>query len=268
MTAASLNLDRADLAQQYEQISIERQYKTGQRLIQDLALRQSETVLDIGCGTGLLAEYIVGLVGSAGSVIGIDPLPLRIEIAKQRTRSNLNFRIGNVYDLSAFSSDSFDVVSMNAVFHWFADKPEALRQTIRVLKKGGRLGISTGAKGNPNPLHSVSARVLSRAPYNKYAAASERVIHRVSTSELKTLLTEAGFQVSQLDSRLTPRPPLTPEAALQFSEASSFGNFLGHLPPELRRQARQDIKRELESAGELANTVGERFQIVAIAVKP
>ena len=156
---------------------------------------------------------------------------------------------------------------INAVFHWFADKREALRQTVRVLKKGGRLGISTGAKGNPNPLHSVRVRVLSRTPYNQYAAASETVIYRVSTSELGTLLITAGFQVSRLESRLSPRPQLTPEAALQFSEASSFGNFLGHLPPELRRQARDDIKRELESTGELASTVAERFQIVAIAVK-
>ena len=267
MTAASLNLDTADLAQQYERISTERQYKAGQRLIQDLEVRQSDAVLDIGCGTGLLAEYIVGLVGSAGSVVGIDPLPLRIEIAKKRARSNLNFRVGNVYDLSMFSADSFDIVCINAVFHWFADKREALRQTVRVLKKGGRLGISTGAKGNPNPLHSVRARVLSRTPYNQYAAASETVIYRVSTSELGTLLITAGFQVSRLESRLSPRPQLTPEAALQFSEASSFGNFLGHLPPELRRQARDDIKRELESTGELASTVAERFQIVAIAVK-
>jgi SAM-dependent methyltransferase len=157
---------------------------------------------------------------------------------------------------------------MNAVFHWLADKREALRQIVRVLKRGGRLGISTGAKGNPNPLHSVRARVLARPPYNQYPTPSEAVIYRVSTPELETLLTEAGFHLERLESRPTPRPQLTPEAAIQFSEASSFGNFLGNLPQELRGQAREDIKRELEATGELASTGAERFQIVAIAIKP
>ncbi len=60
--------------------------QAGQRLIQDLAVAEGETVLDIGCGTGLLAEYIAAIIGPGGSVIGIDPLPLRIEIAKHRTR--------------------------------------------------------------------------------------------------------------------------------------------------------------------------------------
>jgi arsenite methyltransferase len=268
MKSARLDLDTEDLAQLYERMSAERQYKAGQRLIHDLEVKEGEIVLDVGCGTGLLAEYVAAIVGSRGLVIGIDPLALRIEIAKRRTRSNLNFRVGNAYDLSEFSSDTFDIACMNAVFHWLPEKREPLLQIIRVLKKGGRLGISTGSKGSPNPLHSIKERVLSRGPYNQYPAASEAVAHRVSVEELASLLTLAGFEMMTIETRPIARHELTVEAAIRFSEASSFGNFLGHLPEELRAPARKDIRREFEQTGALASMSRERLRIVAVAVKP
>src|SRR6266436_6163712 len=128
MKSASLDLDTKDLAQLYEQVSAERQYKAGQRLIQGLAVTAGETVLDIGCGTGALAAYVATIVGPTGMVIGVDPLPLRIEIAQRRARANLTFRIGNASDLTEFPPETFDVVSMNAVFHWLPEKREPLRQ--------------------------------------------------------------------------------------------------------------------------------------------
>jgi len=268
MKSASLDLDTEDLAQLYERVSAERQYKAGHRLIQDLGVTEGEIVLDIGCGTGLLAEYVAAIVGPVGLVVGLDPLPLRIEIAKRRTRSNLNFRTGNAYDLSEFSHDTFDVACMNAVFHWLPEKREPLQQIIRVLKKGGRLGISTGSKGDPSPLHLIRERVLSRAPYSRYPTAAEPVAHRVSVGELASLLAEAGFEAKAIEARPIARREMTAEAAIGFSEASSFGNFLGHLPEELRAPAREDIKRELEQTGVLATISRERLHIVAIAVKP
>lgn len=252
MKSVSFDLDTEDLAQHYEHVSAGRQYRAGQRLIQDLEVTEAETVLDLGCGTGLLAEYIAAIVGPDGLVVGIDPLAFRIEIANRRTRSNLNFKTGNASDLTEFSPDTFDVACMNAVFHWLPEKREPLRQIIRVLKKGGRLGISTGSKESPNPLHSIKERALSRAPYNQYPAVLEAVVHRVSVQELTSLLTEAGFEMKTIETRPVARHELTAEAAIRFSEASSFGNFLGHLPPDLRAAAREDIKRELEQPGVLA----------------
>jgi arsenite methyltransferase len=268
MKWVSLDLDTEDLAQTYERVSADRQYKAGQRLIQDLEVAASETVLDLGCGTGLLAEYVAAIVGPDGVVVGIDPLPLRIEIATRRSRSNLNFRTGNAYDLSEFSPATFDVVCMNAVFHWLPEKLEPLRQIIRVLKTGGRLGISTGPKSSPNPLHSIKERVLSRAPYNRHPAAAQTVVHRVGADELADLLTQAGFAIKTIEIRPIADHQLTAEKAVRFSEASSFGNFLGHLPEDLRALAREDLIRELEQPDALAGVSRGRSRLVAIAVKP
>lgn len=264
MSRVSLDLDTAELAQQYDRISADRQYRVGQLLIRDLELQPGESVLDIGCGTGLLAEYAAGIVGPSGSVVGVDPLALRIEIASGRATSNLRFRTASAFDLTEFDACSFDAAYMNAVFHWLANKEEPLRQAFRVLKSGGRLGISTGSKGNSNPLHRIKERVLSRPPYNEYPAASGQVAYRVTIEEMETLLRQAGFEIKRLETRDYGRRAMSAEEAIEFSQASSFGNFLGHLPPELRERARDDIKREIGRMSTPSTTT----LIVAIAVRP
>jgi arsenite methyltransferase len=251
MSGVSLSLDTEDLAQRYERISAQRQFRLGQELLRELKLAPGETVLDIGCGTGMLAEYAANLVGPAGSVTGIDPLPLRVEIAERRSAANLRFSVGNAYDLGEVAADSFDVAYMNAVFHWLPEKSAPLRAIVRVLKSGGRLGITTVSPERRSWLHVIRDQVLARTPYDKFPEAQNSPSYRVSGDELEQLLLANGFAIAKLETRVSVRDAAaraqwTPETALDFAEASSFGNFLGHLPPELQASAREEIKRELE----------------------
>jgi ubiquinone/menaquinone biosynthesis C-methylase UbiE len=268
MPTVSLTLDTQELAYHYEQVSAAHQFKAGQLLIEELAVAPGEKVLDVGCGTGLLAEYVAGLVGPAGSVVGIDPLPLRITLAQQKERSNLSFQVGTASDLRDFPEASFAVVYLNAVLHWLPDKLGPLREIHRVLKKGGRLGILTGSKDHPNQLQAIKALVLSREPYSRYAEASGGMAQRVSADELESLLRQTGFAVKKLEVRPHVRHHPTPEAAIEFAEASSFGNFLGHLPAELRMAAREEIMRELEQFRTPEGIRRDGARIIAVALKP
>ncbi len=265
MPPVSLDFDTKQLAEEYEKISVERQFRAGKRLIAELAVSRGESVLDVGAGTGLLAEYVASLVGPTGRVVGIDPLPLRIEIANRRSHSGLSFKVANANDLSEFRENEFDAAYMNAVFHWLPDKRIPLQQIFRVLKGGGRLAIMSGVKGNSNPLHGVRERVMKRPPYNRYQQALGPVAYRVTPDELRNFLIEAGFTIARLELRQREHPEGSPEAMIQFSEASSFGNFLGHLPVELREAARTDIKLELAKALPLQTV---RQGIIAVAIKP
>ena len=281
MSGVSLSLDTEDLAQRYERISADRQFRGGQELLRELALAPGETVLDIGCGTGMLAEYAASLVGSTGSIVGIDPLPLRIEIAKKRSAPNLSFKVGNAYDLGEVAAESFDVVYMNAVFHWLPEKSAPLRAILRALKPGGRLGITTVTPERAATwVHVIRQRVLAREPYNQYPEAQALQSHRVSRDELEKLLVENGFAIAKLETRVSvrnasARAQWTPEGILDFAEASSFGNFLGHLPQELQAPAREEIKRELESLrarrrpDDVARgNTAAAGRIIAVATKP
>lgn len=124
-------------------------------------------MLDIGCGTGRLTEYVAGLVGDSGYVVGIDPLPLRIDIARRRSTSHLVFRVGQCEHLDDFPDHSFDVAYLNSVFHWLAEKLPALTAVHRVLKPGGRLGITSASKERPHQFETIVQAVLRQRPYQR-----------------------------------------------------------------------------------------------------
>src|SRR5689334_13291067 len=93
-TGPSLSLDDDGLARDYDRLSAPFQFRTGQELVDALGVTAGERVLDVGCGTGLLAEYIAGLTGPSGHVLGIDPLPARIALAEARSHPSLRFKVG------------------------------------------------------------------------------------------------------------------------------------------------------------------------------
>jgi ubiquinone/menaquinone biosynthesis C-methylase UbiE len=107
MSALSLSLDTLALAEHYEKASVDRQFVAGKRLIEKIDIQPGQVVLDVGAGTGLLAAHVSGVVGQAGRVVAVDPLPLRIEIAKRKARPNLTFLVGDAYDLSNFPDAKF-----------------------------------------------------------------------------------------------------------------------------------------------------------------
>jgi arsenite methyltransferase len=267
MSALSLTHDTPTLAEFYESVSQHRQFKAGQVLLEKLAIRPGENVLDVGAGTGLLAAHVGTLVGGSGSVVAIDPLPLRIEIAKRKTRPNITFRVGDAYDLSEFSEASFDVVYLNAVFHWLPEKLVPLRGIHRLLKPGGRLGISTGSKAHPNSLHQVRKAVLSRSPYDRYPDSAEGVGHHVDAQELEEVLVQSGFTLESLELEPHLTHHESAQAALDFMQASSFGNFFGRLPEDLRRPARVEIEAALEGLRTPQGIPQRGARLVAVALK-
>jgi arsenite methyltransferase len=267
MPDLSLALDTPDLAHHYERVSADRQFLAGKNLVAKLGIRQGHSVLDVGSGTGLLAEHVARIVGVGGHVVGIDPLALRIEIAQRKAKPNLLFKVGDAYALREFRDQSFDVVYLNAVFHWLPEKLSPLREFHRVLQTGGRLGITTGSKNHPNTVRLARAAVLSREPYVRYPEIQGALGHHVGVEELKGLLLQAGFtpQSIELEENVTHHP--TADAAIEFSQASSFGNYLGHLPESLRAAARREIGLELERYATPEGIRQEGARIVAVAVK-
>lgn len=262
-----LTLDSHALALDYERISAERQFRSGQRLVDELAVSSGERVLDLGCGTGLLAQYIADRVGPSGFVLGIDPLPLRIELATRKARPNLAFRVGSAYALDDLPDADFDAACLNAVFHWLPDKREPLRALARLLRPGGRLGISTGLKDHRTIMHDVVSDVLTQPPFSTYPRAQANITYRVDVPEIRLLLESTGFTATTIDVRDTAHAYPTAEAAIRFAEASSFGNFLGHLPDTLRVAAREAVTRELEAIATPDGIPQKTRRIVAIAIR-
>jgi arsenite methyltransferase len=265
--APSYDYDSDQLARDYETVSAGRQFLAGKQLVADVAPAKGTHVLDLGCGTGLLAEHIADVVGPTGFVLGLDPLPLRIDLAKKKARPNLAFEVGDAYALEALATQAFDAVVLNAVFHWLPDKAGPMQSFARILKTGGRLGLSTTLKGRRTIVQEEAARLLAQPPFDKHPRKRETLSYRVSIEEMRSLLEGAGFDATRVDVLHSEQRFASPEEAIQFAEASSFGNFLGHLPPELRAPARQALAARLAAVVGQGGFAQPRERLVVIGQK-
>lgn len=267
--APSFAADTAELARAYEEVSRDRQFVAGQRLVQALQIRSGERVLDVGCGTGMLAGHVAALVGPAGHVLGIDAVSQRIAVARARARPVLAFEVADATDLSFLGSATYDVVLLNAVFHWLTDKAAALRGFRRVLRPGGRLGIAGTAKEQRSPLRGVLGRVLGRSPFARYPRPAPELSVRVDAAEMAALLGEAGFSSVSIQVYDSPIVYPSAESVMRYAEASSFGNLLRHLPEELRPLARSALVEELSrSAAPDGSLRQESQRMIALALRP
>ncbi len=244
----NLSLDTTLLAEKYEEVS-NIQFDNGSILIEKLGIKEGDKVLDIGCGTGRLARSVSKIVGPSGKVVGTDPLPPRIDVARKKLNGgNVSFEVGTSDDLSQFADNSFDHVFLNAVFHWVVNKKATLTEIYRVLTPGGQLGVTTGARELPGSLKLITDNVLSREPYaGAVDLADDPLIkHAVTSSEIKKLFKASGFRNISLDIRKTIRYYQNSGEIIDLVTSSCFGNYLIHVPEHLRNRANTEIADELE----------------------
>jgi len=109
------------------------------------SLKAGDTVVDLGSGGGFDCFLAAKKVGKKGRVIGVDMTPEMIEKARGNAEkvkyTNVEFRLGEIEHLPV-ADNSADIVISNCVINLAPDKEAVLKETYRVLKRGGRIAIS------------------------------------------------------------------------------------------------------------------------------
>lgn len=137
-----------------------------QQVIDDLALRGDETVLDAGCGSGSVTLDLLEKLPN-GRIYAVDSSPEMIAKLKETLAER---GIEKVVAIEASLTDftlpePVDVVFSNAVFHWIPDDDGLFGCLFRATKPGGRLRAQCGGAGNIERLRQVTHTVEKREPY-------------------------------------------------------------------------------------------------------
>ena len=117
-----------------------------------------QCVLDVACGTGVLACAAADRVGSGGAVMGLDPSEEMLAVAK-RKNDVIEWRLGRAEALP-LPDGSFDAVVSQFGFMFFEDKPAGLREMMRVLRPGGHLAVAVCDALEHSPGYSAFVDLL------------------------------------------------------------------------------------------------------------
>ena len=154
-------------------------------------LTEGQTVLDLGSGGGIDVLLSASRVGPTGKVYGLDMteemLALALENKRKAGAENVEFLKGYIEDIP-LPQGTIDVIISNCVINLSLDKPAVFREMHRVLKPGGRIGIS-------DIVASDELSAEDRAERGSYVGC---IAGAVSFGEYERGLTEAGFTDVQL----------------------------------------------------------------------
>lgn len=147
-----------------------------------------ERVLDIACGTGIVARLARERVGPAGTVVGVDVSPGMLEVARA-VSPEVTWREGSALDLPLADGERFDVVTCQQGLQFFSDRPAAARQMRRALAPGGRLVVATWRDVTESPFFD---QLLQLGERHVGPIVDQRHAYGDGAA-LVALLTEAGI---------------------------------------------------------------------------
>jgi O-methyltransferase/aklanonic acid methyltransferase len=141
-----------ELAPVYDTSGVEFFRPMARRLVQLLAPRLGERALDIGCGRGAVSVPLAEAVGPLGAVTAADLVPAMVEaVSDDALRLGLRNLSTIVLDAAAppVPRETYDLVAAAAVLLFLPDPREALSRWLRLLKPGGRIGLTTFGGRDP-----------------------------------------------------------------------------------------------------------------------
>jgi ubiquinone/menaquinone biosynthesis C-methylase UbiE len=190
-------------AQIYERHTVQRFGLMWARDLVDLVPPAAgERAVDVACGTGAVTRLLAERVGHAGRAVGLDIEAAMLGVARTVvTPPNVAWVTGEALRLP-FDDGVFDLVCCQQGLQFFADRLQALREMRRVLRSGGRLGISCWRSAEDSPAYAAVQHALAR-----HVGPERSALPRFALSDgvqLRALIEDAGFREVRIHSRTLP----------------------------------------------------------------
>lgn len=213
-------------------------------LIRLAALRPDERVLDVACGTGVVARLAAEQVGATGTVAGLDVNAGMLAVARSITSPGASIEW---YEASAESmplpDEAFDVVLCQLSLQFMSDKLSALQEMRRVLVHDGRMMLNV--PGRAGQIFAVVAEAMRRHISPEAAGFVRHVFSLNDTSELRRLTSEAGFRDIAVDAntKLLRLPP-PKEFLWQYVHSTPLAGLVAEASDDERAALEHDVVAE------------------------
>ncbi len=167
-----------------------------QALVEDAQIGSQHSVLDIAMGPGEPSLSVAGLVGPEGRIFGIDPIPEMVAAARRTADRlglmNAQFEVAFA-DHLPFPAETFDAVISRFGVMFFPSPVDAVREMLRVLKRGRKLALAVWHFAERNPFHYTLSRVIDRyVEPSQLAPDAPDAFRFACPGKLVEVLTEAG----------------------------------------------------------------------------
>lgn len=167
------------------------------RLLPFVRIPPGSAILDVGCGTGLNLVEAARHFSPARLLAGIDISPGMVAVARAKTAAlGLPAQIiqGDAEQLP-YPDGLFDLVICNSVFHWFKDRPKAMREIARVLRRGGQLALLTATAPGFGEWFSLIDALVRNLLGDAYAPSVPTL---PTGAEVGQLMTQSGLLVQRI----------------------------------------------------------------------
>jgi ubiquinone/menaquinone biosynthesis C-methylase UbiE len=129
-------------------------------LVNAAGVGPGQTVLDVACGTGIVARTAADVVGKRGRVVGVDVNEAMLAVAR-RVRPDLEWQQGDVADLP-FPDGEFDAALCQMALMFFPDRARALREMRRVVTAGGIVAVLVPGALTVQPAYAPFVAMAAR----------------------------------------------------------------------------------------------------------
>ncbi len=195
-----LSDDLIDAGRGYEALFVPALFEVWTKhLVEGAGVREGAHVLDVACGTGVLARSALSKTGSGGRVVGADPAPGMLAAAKELEPS-IDWVLCSAEALE-FDDRAFDCVVSQFGMMFFEDRNKSAQEMFRVLKPGGLLAIAVWQSVDHNPAYADVIGVLDEHVGSAAANALRLPYSLGNSDEVIAALESGGFRDIHVESK-------------------------------------------------------------------